>query len=144
MNTQQLIIAAAVAKNRSISKAARELYVSQPTLSQSIARLEESLGTPLFDRQKGLQDHRLRRALRGRRYRAFQNGGSSLGGTGYRRGRHTPSASGKRQQGRWQYPGQPSFHTYDAPLPKIDVRFGRLSRRISNCSGRFQKAVLTG
>ncbi|WP_157977502.1 LysR family transcriptional regulator [Streptomyces triticisoli] len=40
----------AVAKYRSISKAAACLYVSQPTMSQRLRRLEESLGFVLFER----------------------------------------------------------------------------------------------
>ena len=53
MDLTQLQYFRTVARLENVTKAARELYVSQPTLSQSIARLEESLGTPLFDRQKG-------------------------------------------------------------------------------------------
>jgi len=40
----------AVAKYRSISKAAASLYVTQPTMSQRLRRLEESLGFALFER----------------------------------------------------------------------------------------------
>lgn len=40
----------AVAKHGSLSKAAEELYVSQPAASQSIKQLEKMLDTPLFNR----------------------------------------------------------------------------------------------
>ena len=40
----------AVAKYGSISKAAQELYVSQPAVSQAIKQLEKQLDTPLFNR----------------------------------------------------------------------------------------------
>ena len=39
-----------VAKYGSLSKAAEELFISQPAASQSIKRLEELLDTPLFNR----------------------------------------------------------------------------------------------
>lgn len=38
----------AVANTGNISKAAKELYISQPAISKSIQKLEESLGTKLF------------------------------------------------------------------------------------------------
>jgi len=40
----------AVAKRGSLTKAARELYISQPAVSQSIKQLESRLGTSLFNR----------------------------------------------------------------------------------------------
>lgn len=40
----------AAARERSISKAAEKLYLSQPYLSQCIARTEQGLGVKLFDR----------------------------------------------------------------------------------------------
>lgn len=49
-NLEQYKIFRAVARCQSFSKAARELYVSQPAVSQAIANLEESLNTPLFIR----------------------------------------------------------------------------------------------
>ena len=39
-----------VANTRNISKAAKELYISQPAISKSIQKLEESLGCRLFSR----------------------------------------------------------------------------------------------
>lgn len=40
----------AVVENKTISQAAKNLYISQPALSQAIARIEKQLGTPLFRR----------------------------------------------------------------------------------------------
>ena len=40
----------AVANSGNISKAAKELYISQPAISKSIQKLEESVGTKLFQR----------------------------------------------------------------------------------------------
>ena len=41
----------AIARNRNISKAAKELYISQPSLSRYLSNLEARLGTVLFERQ---------------------------------------------------------------------------------------------
>lgn len=41
---------AAIAEHRSISKAAHEMHISQPALSQRLKRLEAKLGTELFER----------------------------------------------------------------------------------------------
>ena len=40
----------AVANTGNISKAAKELYISQPAISKSIQKLEENIGIKLFDR----------------------------------------------------------------------------------------------
>ena len=53
MEIAQLKYFAAVARLGNVSKAAQELYVTQPNLSKSIARLEEELGVPLFEHRKG-------------------------------------------------------------------------------------------
>ena len=39
-----------VYKERSFSRAARNLYISQPSLSASIRRIEARIGAPIFDR----------------------------------------------------------------------------------------------
>ena len=53
MDLTQLEYFKSVAKWENITKASKELYVSQPTLSQSISRLEDGLGVDLFDRRAG-------------------------------------------------------------------------------------------
>lgn len=42
----------AVYLNKSFSKAAEELYISQPALSATIKRVEEEIGLPIFDRSR--------------------------------------------------------------------------------------------
>ena len=41
----------AVYKAGSLSAAARELYISQPSLSATIKKVEENLGVPIFNRK---------------------------------------------------------------------------------------------
>ena len=50
MEILQLQYFECIAKHENVSKAAEELHVSQPSLSSSIIRLENELGTQLFDR----------------------------------------------------------------------------------------------
>lgn len=51
MEIQQLRIFLKVAEHGGFTKAARECGVSQPAISQQIARLEADLGRPVFERQ---------------------------------------------------------------------------------------------
>lgn len=51
MNDLQIEYFLAAARNLSFSKAAQELYVSQPAVSRQVQALEEELGCPLFVRQ---------------------------------------------------------------------------------------------
>ncbi|MCI8659478.1 MAG: LysR family transcriptional regulator [Lachnospiraceae bacterium] len=55
-NLSQYRIFHAVAQAGNISKAARELYISQPAISKAISKLEDSLNTTLFTRNsRGVQ-----------------------------------------------------------------------------------------
>lgn len=53
MDLTQLKYFQAVARTGNITRAAAELYVTQPNLSKSISKLEEELGVSLFDHRKG-------------------------------------------------------------------------------------------
>ncbi|MGL4790463.1 MAG: LysR family transcriptional regulator, partial [Anaerotignaceae bacterium] len=50
MTERELIYVKTIAEEKSISKAATKLFVSQPSLSQCVAKLEQNLGTRLFNR----------------------------------------------------------------------------------------------
>lgn len=52
MELEQMHQLDAIARNGTISAAAAELHLSQPSLSRSIQRLERELGHPLFDRAR--------------------------------------------------------------------------------------------
>ena len=55
-NLSQYHIFHAVAQTGNISKAARELYISQPAISKAIRKLEDNLGMSLFVRNsRGVQ-----------------------------------------------------------------------------------------
>ena len=46
MDTKILEYVIAIAEEKSLSKAAERLYLSQPALSQRLKKLEDELGTP--------------------------------------------------------------------------------------------------
>lgn len=50
MNTKHLMAAIALARHGSFTRAAREMYVAQSTLSRHVAALERDLGVALFVR----------------------------------------------------------------------------------------------
>lgn len=50
MDLQNIAYFKEVAEQESITKAAETLHVSQPALSKTVRKLEDELGTPLFDR----------------------------------------------------------------------------------------------
>ena len=50
MTDKELLYIRTVAKERSVSKAAQKLFITQPSLSQCIQRIESALGTRLFTR----------------------------------------------------------------------------------------------
>jgi DNA-binding transcriptional LysR family regulator len=49
MTMRQMRVFAAVARNLSFTKAARELHLTQPAISQQVKLLEEEVGMPLFE-----------------------------------------------------------------------------------------------
>lgn len=51
MNDKELLYIKTIADTKSISKAAEELFIAQPSLSQSLQRIERELGTHLFIRE---------------------------------------------------------------------------------------------
>src|SRR3954468_5419309 len=53
MEPRRLLTFRAVARQRSFSRAARELALSQPSVSQQVAALEREVGTRLLDRRPG-------------------------------------------------------------------------------------------
>src|SRR6478609_3644814 len=50
MDLSELNVFLTVARERSFSRAAQKLFRTQPAVSQTIRRLEEEVGEPLFDR----------------------------------------------------------------------------------------------
>lgn len=53
MDIKYLNYILAMASHHNMTKAAEDLFVSQSSLSQYLSRLEQELGTPLFNRSKG-------------------------------------------------------------------------------------------
>ena len=53
MNTAQIVLALAIARERSITKAAESLFISQPTASSMLKKLEMEVGYRIFQREKG-------------------------------------------------------------------------------------------
>ncbi|MFR5601423.1 MAG: LysR family transcriptional regulator [Lachnospiraceae bacterium] len=53
MDVKYLNYILTIAEKKSLTGAAKELYVSQSSLSQYLAKLEQEIGTPLFFRTKG-------------------------------------------------------------------------------------------
>ena len=50
MNMKQALYFKTIAQYGTITAAAKQLYISQPSLSQTLRQIEEEVGTPLFDR----------------------------------------------------------------------------------------------
>lgn len=53
MTSRELLYVKTIADEKNISQAAKKLFIAQPSLSQSLQRIEESLGTQLFNRGTG-------------------------------------------------------------------------------------------
>ena len=53
MNITGLKYFVSVAQSKSITKAAQDLYITQPALSRHLQRLEDELGVRLFERERG-------------------------------------------------------------------------------------------
>ena len=52
MNDRELLYIKTIVETKSISEAAKKLFIAQPSLSQALQRIENSLGTPLFIRHQ--------------------------------------------------------------------------------------------
>ena len=50
MTTKELLYVKTIAEEKSISQAAKKLFLAQPSLSQSLQRIEDGLGARLFNR----------------------------------------------------------------------------------------------
>lgn len=54
MDIRHLKYILAISESGNISRASQKLYISQPTLSQFLTKMEHELGLPLFQRHKGV------------------------------------------------------------------------------------------
>ena len=52
MNYHELEYILCIAKYQNLTKAAQELYISQPTLTKHLQKLEREMGTKLFSRSR--------------------------------------------------------------------------------------------
>ena len=50
MTSKELLYVKTIAELGNMSKAAKKLFIAQPSLSQAVTRLEDSLGAPMFNR----------------------------------------------------------------------------------------------
>lgn len=50
INNKDLLYIKVIAESKNISKAAKKLFISQPSLSQALLRIEDEIGVPLFTR----------------------------------------------------------------------------------------------
>ena len=56
INMRQIEVFLCAARHQNISRAAAELYISQPALSKTISKIEKDFGSPLFSRtNRGVQ-----------------------------------------------------------------------------------------
>ena len=55
MTSRELLYVKTIADERSITRAAQKLYLTQPSLSHCITNIEKQLGTRLFRRTSGGQ-----------------------------------------------------------------------------------------
>lgn len=70
MDLQQIRYVVALAKEGSFQRAARSVGISQPTLSQQVKKLEDELGSPLFERSS----HAVRLTVAGEKFIPFAMG----------------------------------------------------------------------